>query len=249
MRILLKIKPKEIFVYNEINNYFIQSFIWNTLKGTDYAERHDEPKFKFFTFSNIFPITDFNEKETKNFIIASPDENFIKTIDEKLKDIRNFKLGIHEFELISHKPFSIKLKERWETATPIVLYENNKENIYYSIRRNPDLNFFLERLKENTLKKYNSFYNENLNFDKPIFDRLFFKKQVALKFRKNQREFIIIGTLWEFEINLVRNKNLEKFYKFILDCGLGEKNSFGFGFVNPAKKNSEKAIMTYEGDE
>jgi CRISPR-associated endoribonuclease Cas6 len=42
-------------------------------------------------------------------------------------------------------------------------------------------------------------------------------------------EQIIIGTLWEF----VFNPNLDKkLINFILDVGLGERNSLGFGFVN-----------------
>jgi CRISPR-associated endoribonuclease Cas6 len=33
------------------------------------------------------------------------------------------------------------------------------------------------------------------------------------------------------------DKKERKFYKFLLDVGVGEKNSLGFGFVNPIKKN------------
>ena len=42
--------------------------------------------------------------------------------------------------------------------------------------------------------------------------------------------FLIIGSLWK---NLEKfNMDDKKFYKFILDCGLGEKNSLGFGMLN-----------------
>ncbi len=253
MRILISMKTRENFVYNEINQYFIQSFIWNLLRDTGYSGMHDKPNFKFFSFSNIFPVSDFKENEEKQFIISSPDKQFIEILAEKLGNIKQFRLGIHEFEMNNVKKFSATLSQNWQTATPIVLYENNNANRYYSVKRNPDLGFFLERLKDNALKKYNIFYNENLNFEEPLFDRMFFKKQVAVHLRKAQKEFLILGTIWKFEINLLRcNNEKRKFYNFIMDCGLGEKNSLGFGFVNTIRerqKNSEKPIMTYEEDE
>jgi len=65
-----------------------------------------------------------------------------------------------------------------------------------------------------------------------MLDSLILKKQVAVFIRKDQRDRRIIGTKWIFE-KIHYPKELRKFYKFILDCGLGEKNSMGFGFVNP----------------
>lgn len=243
MRIIIKILPKETFVYEDVNKYFIHSFIWNLLKDTEFSKLHDIKKFKFFTFSNIFPVSDFKFNDEKQFIVSSPNKYFIHTLADKLQNLRNFKLGIHEFELSEFKKFSMELKQRWQSSTPIVLYENNKSNTYYSIKRNPDLNFFLERLKDNAIKKFNAFYNKNFIFDGPLFDRLFFKKQVATHIRKNQKEFLFLGTLWEFELNLPRIDTINEidnekrnFYEFIMDCGLGEKNSLGFGFVNMVRK-------------
>ncbi|MFN3527733.1 MAG: CRISPR-associated endoribonuclease Cas6 [Candidatus Altarchaeaceae archaeon] len=236
---MIEIKPRnENFAYSEINKYFIHSWIWNLLRDTEFSEMHDKNKFKFFTFSDIFPISDFSVKEKKKLIISSPNEKFIEKIYEKIRNLKTFKLGIHEFEIVNFKKFFMKLKDRWQTGTPIVLYEDNRANRYYSVKRNPDLNFFLKRIKENALKKYNAFYNENLNFEEPLFDRLFFKKQTSVHLRKNNNEFLILGTLWEFEIDSFKLQNLYKFYNFLMECGLGEKNSLGFGFVN--MKRNEK---------
>ncbi len=264
MRIIVKILPKDIFVYEEINKYFIHSFIWNLLKDTEFSRLHDTKKFKFFTFSNIFPVSEFKFNEEKHFIISSPNDYFIETIAEKLQNIRYLEFGIHEFELKEFKKFSMELKQRWETSTPIVLYENNNTNTYYSTNRNPDLNFFLERIKDNALKKFNAFYNKNFCFEGPIFDRLFFKRQVAVHIRKDMKEFLFLGTLWEFELNLLRmNEEKRQFYEFIMDCGLGEKNSFGFGCVNMQREKGwkekkdfqthrqqrqDKALLSYERD-
>ncbi|MEN4018457.1 MAG: CRISPR-associated endoribonuclease Cas6 [Methanobacterium sp.] len=50
---------------------------------------------------------------------------------------------------------------RFITSTPIVLFENNRDNKYYSLKNNGDFSFFLERVKENALKKYNAYYGED----------------------------------------------------------------------------------------
>jgi len=231
MRIKIALTPLSNFLCSEIQSYFIQGLIWNLTKGTEFSKYHDLPKFKYFCFSEIFPPTNFKEGEEKYFLISSPDRIFIKFLYSRLKELEYIKLGQYKFEIEISKPFSLKFKRRWITGSPIVLQVGR--NVYWS-KKYHSLDLFLRRLKENALKKYNSFYNENLDFEEDIFDSFIPKKQVAIHLRKEQREARIIGTKWIFEKRHYP-KELRKFYKFILDCGLGEKNSMGFGFVNPVK--------------
>ncbi|HDN83258.1 MAG TPA: CRISPR-associated endoribonuclease Cas6, partial [Candidatus Altiarchaeales archaeon] len=153
MRLKIDLLPKENFSYQEITSYHVHGLIWNSLKGTEFEKKHEEKKFKFFTYSNIFPITDFKEDEIKSLIIASPNEKFIITLKKKLLDKDEIKLGSHILSIENIKTFKILPREEWQTSTPIVLYEDNRRNLYFSIRRNPSLDFFLSRLKDNALKK------------------------------------------------------------------------------------------------
>ena len=231
MRIKITLTLNDNFLYSEIQPYFIHGLIWNLTRNSEFVKYHDLPKFKYFCFSEIFPPTDFKKDGKKYFLISSPDRIFIKFIYSKLKELKKIRLGQHEFDIEVSKPFSLKFLKRWITGSPIVLQVGR--NIYWS-KRFHSFDLFLKRLKENAIKKYNSFYNENLDFEEEIFDSFIFKKQVAVHLRKEQREARIIGTKWIFEKRHYP-KELRKFYKFILDCGLGEKNSMGFGFVNPLK--------------
>lgn len=53
---------------------------------------------------------------------------------------------------------------------------------------------------------------------------------MAVRVKKADKMFLIIGTLWK---NLEKfNMDDKRFYRFLMDCGLGEKNSLGFGMVN-----------------
>ena len=93
----------------------------------------------------------------------------------------------------------------------------------------------MNRLKDNALKKYNIYYNDDFDFEGEIFDNLEFKKEVAVRNFKGGKEFIVIGNVWSLLEKKEIKKEEKKFYSFIMECGLGEKNSMGFGFINPLK--------------
>lgn len=233
MRILLSLYPSEDSPYDSINKHTVQGFIYSLLRGTSFAEYHDSTNFKFFCFSDIFPLGDFRAGEEKHLLISSPNKDFIEAIGSSLRREERFRLGIHEVK-VKHKIIKLKLGARFISASPIVLYQDSSQNLYYSFERNRDLNFFLQRLKENALKKYSAFYSEDYNLSENIFDRLIFRKETAVQIRKGDAEFIIIGSVWKLLEKFNVNEN-RKFYEFVMECGLGEKNSLGFGFVNPIK--------------
>ncbi|OYT34209.1 MAG: CRISPR-associated endoribonuclease Cas6 [Candidatus Aenigmarchaeota archaeon ex4484_52] len=232
MRLKICFTTNSVFEYRDINKYLIQSFIWNLLKNTEFVTWHDKKTFKFFTFSNIFPITDFKKNEEKTLIISSPNKPIMFVLYRKLKERKKFELGIHNFLITKLNLFEIKLRTKWICGTPIALYKDNKNNQYYTPKKNPDIMFFLRRIKENAVKKYNAFYKEDLKFDGNLFDKLTYVKSVCVCLRKNKKDFVIIGTLWKNLEKKFYNKDEIKFYKFIMDCGIGEKNSLGFGFMN-----------------
>ena len=231
MRILLKFRSENDFGYDSINKHTIQGFIYSILNDTPFENCHDSKGFKYFTFSNIFPVSPFKRGEFKNIIISSPKQSFIRTVSKVLKRKDHFYLGKYRMKINQVKVFQPKLEGRLITSTPIVLFENNENNRYYSLKNSNEFSFFLERTKENALKKYNSYYGENYYFEGNIFDRFEYGREVAVRVKKEDKMFIVIGTLWK---NLEKfNMDNKKFYRFIMDCGLGEKNSLGFGMVNP----------------
>ena len=90
---MIKFEPKEHIKYYEIDKYTIQGFIYSILKGHDsFNNLHDNNGFKFFNFSNIFPISDFNKNSLKKLIISSPNEHLIKVLYNRLKSKNSFRL-------------------------------------------------------------------------------------------------------------------------------------------------------------
>ncbi|MGB9838588.1 CRISPR-associated endoribonuclease Cas6 [Methanothermobacter sp.] len=231
MRLLIKFKSDESFKYSSINNYTIQGFIYSFLKRSNsFHDYHDMEGFKYFCFSNIFPLSDFKKGELKNIIISSPNFKLIKTLEKELKKRESAYLGNYPVKIESVSLFKPRLERQFITSTPIVLYKDVRKNYYFSMKKTHDFQFFMDRLKENALKKYNSFYDEEYYFEGNIFDRLEYGREVAVRLKKADKLFIVIGTLWK---NLEKfNMDNKKFYYFLLNCGLGEKNSLGFGMLN-----------------
>jgi len=232
---MIKFEPKEFIKYSEIDKYVIQGFIYSILKGnSSFKDLHDRLGFKFFNFSNIFPVSDFEKNSLKKLIISSPNQELIKDIYNNLKNKSYFYLKNYRMEILKVSILKDNICSNFISATPIVLFEDNVNNRYYSFKQNPDFNFFFERLKDNAIKKYNAFYDENFSLDTDLFSNFEFSREVSIRVKKNGNQFIIIGSLWKSLEYDLTNEN-KRFYKFLFENGLGEKNSLGFGFLNCGK--------------
>ncbi|MEM5813402.1 MAG: CRISPR-associated endoribonuclease Cas6, partial [Candidatus Aenigmatarchaeota archaeon] len=77
MRILLKLISEKNCEYDLKYFHKLQGFIYSLLKETPYSFLHDKKQYKYFCFSNIFPIGEIKISDIRNLIISSPDILFI----------------------------------------------------------------------------------------------------------------------------------------------------------------------------
>jgi len=265
MRILLKLEASKNFAYDTKYYSKFQGFIYRQLIGTPYSFLHQKNGYKFFCFSNIFPIKPtkkgikpIKEGEVKYWIISSPDLGFINVIKEKLEKFieenKKINLGEMQFYLKGVKCFRLKIRKELSirSETPIILriskktYENfnvsppKKYNYLFWRTRYP-FELFLGPLTRNLIEKYKEFYKNDENLKEfeegvvPLFQRLEFKRTVVSYVLIENKIQKFFGSLWEFHFDWL-NKEQIKLLKFGLDCGFGEKNSYGFGFVNFQKR-------------
>ncbi len=232
MRIKISVMPKENFAWSEINQNLLVGLIWNILRGTPYEILHDQRGFKFFTFSEVFPFGDFKEGEPKYLIVSSPDRKLIETIAEKLDGGYKAHLGAHHVVLELENVFQLKPKGIWESGSPVVIRLDNGR--YWREDQNT-LGEFIKHLEQNAVAKYKAYTGEDFDLEFPLFERYEFMKAVVHAFKKRTRENVmIIGSKWRF--GLPRDwRKYKEFYSFLLDCGIGEKNAMGYGFVNPVR--------------
>lgn len=232
---MIKFEPKENLSYYDINKYTIQGFIYSLLKeDSSFNELHNTSGFKFFNFSNIFPVSDFEKNSLKKLIISSPNDELIETIFNQLKNKNSFKLKDYSMEILKVNIIKKFNCSKFITATPIVLFKDNQNNKYFSFKQNNDFDFFFNRLKDNAVKKYNAYYGTDFELEDNLFDGFELNREVSIRLQKNNNKFIVIGSLWK-NLEFNSNKSNKKFYNFLLDNGLGEKNSLGFGFLNCGK--------------
>ncbi len=94
---------------------------------------------------------------------------------------------------------------------------------------------FIQQLEKNLCDKYAEFTGQEVTTknELSIFHKLKFKKQIFTRMYLHDTEQIVIGSLWEFSFdNALDTKLLE----FGVDCGLGERNSMGFGFMKQRRQ-------------
>jgi len=135
------------------------------------------------------------------------------------------------FTLITGTPIIMRIsKERYQKYD----IETKYPYAYVYWRKEYPLEMFIRQLEENLRSKYNEFIGREVakESEQPLFQKLIFKKQISTRINLHDTEQIVIGSLWEFSFDDELNVEL---LQFGLDCGLGERNSMGFGFMNVKK--------------
>ena len=254
MRLMLKLLSKSDSNYELQYYYHLQGFLYGLLNKSSYEFLHDKKGYKFFCFSNIFPISPKIKKgEIKSLLICSPDSNFINFLLEKISRINEIKIGFTKYSLQSISKIDLEIPKstfKVIASTPIIIriprkkYEkynilpaNNYDYIYW--KDGYPITLFISQIEDNLNKKYSEYIGlqdndkKVLNSETLIKNRFIqkfrFKKQISTRIHMKGLEQIVIGSIWEFEFEHPCDYRM---IRFALDTGFGERNSLGFGFMN-----------------
>ncbi len=212
----------------------IQGMIYAALGDSPYGRRHDLPRFKYFTFSDVFPVRD----NVLFFTVSSPVAEIVQCVYDWVRQREVIHFGKGRYRVKRVRKYRSGVSERIKSGSPIVLYRDSRARRFFSLKTDGDFTFFMDRLKDNALKKYEAFTGESIEMDEPLFDEFALRKEVVVQVQKRgqndeDRSFIVIGSVWN---TLIKQnvRGFKRLYQFLYDAGLGEKNSLGFGFVFPA---------------
>ncbi|WP_297897381.1 CRISPR-associated endoribonuclease Cas6 [Methanobrevibacter sp.] len=239
MRLKIYLKSENSFLIPFNYNYIISSIIYNKISDLELAkELHLLKTFKFFTFSQlnipkrkIIKEGIISKDGAVNFQISSPNENLIKSLVEgHLDDLSvNFKgkqLFVEKIELLGEP--EIKNHMSVKTISPIIV--RKKKDIDGKLKiwdLNPADQKFYGSLENNLVKKYNQFYDKEVTSDEiNISSNMGFVKRKRITIEKDNIKTFHRAFMMDLELE--GNLNL---IKFAYDCGLGEKNSLGFGMI------------------
>lgn len=226
-------------------NHIIQGFIYKNIFDDNFREFLHEKgfelegkSFKLFTFSQLQGnyiydgenkvITFTDEVElTVSSVIDDFNNEFLKTLIYK----KDLKLNNQPVEVsgIVVKENNIKAKRAIvQTLSPITVYSTvhlngKKKTVYYF----PEDSLFQKYIRKNLIRKARLIYNKS--FEKGKFEIKPVEGKIT---RKNLyfKQFIVKGTSGIFEIC-----GDEELIATALNCGLGSKNSQGFGCIKLIK--------------
>lgn len=220
-------------------NYAINSMVYNKIPDKDLAAKlHQSDNYKFFTFSELqimkrktFKDHIVSENGEMGLYISSPNTEFIKNLVEGFltNPQVNFLKKVMWVEKITllKKP-RIKKRMKFKTLSPIIartLKEENGDLKQWDL--NPaDLKFY-ENLQKNLINKYVTFHGEYKGDEYvKITPKPESIKRKRIRVPKEGAETYHRAYHMRFEIEAD-----PKLIEFAYDCGLGEKNSMGFGML------------------
>lgn len=192
-------------------------------KVPELLEFHEKNMPKNYCFNTFYPLeSDRLYKAGKIYTIQ------LRTIDKKLANFFYTKLVNHHVKSIKGLTATIKIIpqkyiEKIYSISPVVL---KTDDGYWKGKLS--LDEFERRLKENIIKKYNSFMNTKINENFQLYTSIEFKnkKPVAINY-KNRK---ILGD--KISINISSDKIAQKLAYMSLGTGLLEMNARGAGYVN-----------------
>lgn len=229
-------KSNYLIPYNY--NYILSAIIYRKIADLDLAAKlHFSRDFKFFTFSQIY-VPDFRITKkgvlSRNgkieFYISSPNDELIKSLVEghlenSEVDFKGDKLLVEQIELLKKPEFSANSKKvKMETMSPVMARIKREVNGKLKIwDLGPADERFYESIQKNLINKYVSFYGQ-YDGDRWVKIRPDMKtaKRRRIEIKGNYHRGFMMNFEMEADLRLI---------EFAYDCGLGEKNSMGFGMV------------------
>jgi CRISPR-associated endoribonuclease Cas6 len=180
MRLIIKLRSIKNCIYDTQYYYHLQSFIYNIIKGSKFNYIHDQKNFKFFCFSNIFPVYDFKIDDERILIISSPNYNFIDYIYDIFKDKiiskEEIQINFMKFKIENVKKIELNVinSSLLITNTPVIVRIPKVKYLKYNITPSVDYNYifwkkaypldlFLTQIEKNIIKKFSEYSKLNID--------------------------------------------------------------------------------------
>lgn len=252
MRILLDLEAlNDQKVWDASDYRKVQGFVYDKLIGrTEFRGIHNLKNYKFFCFSNIFPLSIVRVGEVRRILISSPNLHLIRSILSQIKDNlidkREVNIGEQQYIIKSAQLFELNITGKRcavRTSTPISIRipekaynrynirdeDKKKEFLYW--RSNLSSDIFLMSIENNIRSKYKLFFDKDIRNDMIIINSFSLIKEVVVHIPVGEYTLKVPASFWKFYFEDLDNYS-RSLLKFILDTGMGERNSMGLGFLN-----------------
>lgn len=255
MRLLARLHARADAAYDNTYHHKLRGRIWQALQGSEFEQYHDENRPTGFSYSNPFPPGDMEKGDERTLLIAAPQEELLAGVADDLIADRELNIGQMPFHVDELTSLSPDVGEpgttgTLETGTGMLVRIPPWRAAEYDIEKRDDQAIYwrpkhsMEPLRtqiENNLdKKHRLFCRDYLpgpsDTDGDLFDGYELIKTFAIPVTVSQgQEMTYVLSKWRFDYT-VRDNDHRRHLNLALDCGLGERNALGLGFVNITDK-------------
>lgn len=249
MRILLELEALKDQTVGSADFHKLQGFMYEHVIGsTAFSSIHDKKNYKFFCFSNIFPPAPVRTGEKRNILFSSPDRSLTEVVFAYMKEAceqgRTINIGEQSYKFTSASVIMLSVGEKCtiKTSTPITarlperrycdfaIPEDDRKEKFLYWRKHLPMNILIDLVESNLWKKFVSFTKRG--FERmSLIDEFMFLREIIVHVPIGQNVVKVPASFWKFSFSNL-DKNRRTLLEFALDTGLGERNSFGFGFLN-----------------
>lgn len=219
----------------------ISKFInYSICQKDEYKQKHNQNVFNNYSFGGFFPIEKeklYKKGNTYHFTLRTIDEKFAIELNNLLRaNINNPFLQILQVERKDINPFFIS---ELYSVTPVIMSlkkeDEKSPQLFWSLEKSGDIIELQNQLQENLLKKYEEFFGEKLEANQNFIQLLEVKnhKPQSIYFTTTKNEIQKKVRLLGNKFRIVPNEDeISRKLAFLsLGVGLGEKSSYGGGFM------------------
>lgn len=255
MRVLARLQVRADAVYDNAYHHKLRGRLWRALDGTEFGDSHDGNDPPGFCYSNPFPPGDMEEGDERTLLVASPHEELLSHVARDLQAEPELNIGempywVKDLSMLAPDVGEPGSTGVIETGTGVVVRIPPWRFSEYGIDADsseaefwrPELTMesFQDQVVANLDKKHRLFAPEHLpgpsERDGELFESYELIKTFALPVTVTEgEEMTFVVSKWRFGYR-VRDDHHRRHLNLALDCGIGERNSLGFGFVNISEK-------------
>lgn len=252
MRLLARLSARAATAYDNTYHHKLRGRIWGALRDTEFDSRHDDGEPPGFAYSNPFPPRDMEAGDSRTLLVSSPNEELLAQVAADLLEEPELNIGEMPFTVEEVSDLSPDVGEPGstgtiETGTGLLVrippwrcdeygIDHPGGNTSTFWRPEHTLEPLQNQLESNLDRKHQLFLPEYLPgpsaVDGDLFDEYDLLKTFSIPVTVSEgerHEFVL--SKWRFGYT-VRDDDHRRHLNLALDCGLGERNSLGFGFVN-----------------
>ena len=208
----------------------LSKYISFSLYENDSSSIHQKKGFKYYVFDGFYPRESskiYKQGNTYTFNIRSLDESLINQLQISLRqNINNPYLQVLSTYKKNIKQFFIA---ELQSVTPTII--TTTPNTYWTMQESGDIMQLQRQLHDNAEKKYKSFFDASINIQQNFIQmiEILNQKPQNIIIHKDGKAIRLFGN--KFRILPNEDESSQKLAFVAFACGLGEKNSYGAGFM------------------